>query len=144
MILPSKKVLFVSGDARSRSSIADLLTGQIGLRNLITAGSGAKAYDLIVESWKTADRVELIISDWDLTETSGIDLLIKVRTNEELKNLPFVLIVSGDEPFHQAVQAGVSASVEKPVDEQKLRDKIGEAWTRHHGGLNRSSVRKLN
>ena len=144
MILPSKKILLVTEAPGLRMTIRNLLKREHGLRNFAAAPDGRKAYEMIVASWKTADRVELVISDWDLPMMSGIDLLIQVRSNAELKDLPFILMVTGDEPFHEAVQAGVSASIEKPIDGARLIEKIREAWTKHHGGLDRSSVRKLN
>ena len=144
MILPSKRILIVSSNPNTRMTIKNILTQQLGHRNFASAEDGEKAWELIEQSAGSADRVELVLSEWDLPSLNGIDLLIKARSSIRFKNLPFVLVTQGDEPINDAEAAGMSAYIEKPLDGEKLAEKIREAWRKHHGGLDRGAVKKVN
>ena len=61
---------------------------------------------------------DLIISDIKMGDLSGFDLLEKIKTNEFLKDTPFVFLTSLDEPQarKKGMQLGAAAYITKPFD----------------------------
>ncbi|HIJ79198.1 MAG: response regulator [Desulfobulbaceae bacterium] len=83
------------------------------------------------------ENVDLIISDWELAETSGLELLKKVRSGnglkvlptksiDQVKNTPFILILEeGDrDKIMQAINAKVNQCLIRPITADMLIDKV--------------------
>jgi two-component system chemotaxis response regulator CheY len=99
---------------------------EIGFTDMIEASDGALAWEAIQNS---SPPVGLIISDWNMPNCTGIDLLKRVRGDARLKALPF-LLVTAEAEMHQvmeAVQAGVSEYVIKPFTKDSLAQKLESA-----------------
>ncbi|RYZ80039.1 MAG: response regulator, partial [Proteobacteria bacterium] len=68
----------------------------------------------------------LIISDWNMPNCSGLELLKRVRSDAKLKLLPFILLTAEGE-VHQvkeALVAGVDSYVLKPFTLESLKEKL--------------------
>ena len=59
---------------------------QIGYVNILEADNGLSALDVLRQ-----EKIEFIISDWNMPEMPGIELLKAVRASEEWKDLPFLM-----------------------------------------------------
>lgn len=94
---------------------------------LMEAPDGARAMGLIKS--KGAD---LILSDWEMPEMSGEELLRWVREQPKLGETPFVMITSRGDRNHvmAAVQAGVSDYLCKPFTAEELTRKVGKQLKR--------------
>ena len=114
------KVLIVDDFATMRRIVRTIFE-QLGFHKLEEAEDGQKAFEKLKQG-----NFDLVISDWNMPNMMGIDLLKAVRADDRLKNLPFLMVTaeSQKENVLQAVQAGVSNYVVKPftadVVEQKL------------------------
>jgi two-component system chemotaxis response regulator CheY len=89
-------------------NITEAVDGQIGLAKL--TGMGCK----------------LIISDWNMPNMMGIDLLKAVRADARFKAIPF-LMVSAEaqkENIIEAVKAGVSSYIIKPFTADSMQEKL--------------------
>lgn len=88
---------------------------------LLEAQDGARAMGIIKS--KGAD---LILSDWEMPEMSGEELLLWVRAQPRFGHTPFVMITSRGDRNHvtAAVQAGVSDYLSKPFTAEELTRKI--------------------
>jgi two-component system, chemotaxis family, chemotaxis protein CheY len=66
------------------------------------------------------------ISDWNMEPMSGFELLQKVRAEDALKTLPFIMVTaeSKTENVVAAKQAGVSNYIVKPFNAETLKQKI--------------------
>jgi DNA-binding response OmpR family regulator len=94
---------------------------------LMEAPDGARAMGLIKS--KGAD---LILSDWEMPEMSGEELLRWVREQPKFQETPFVMITSRGDRNHvmAAVQAGVSDYLCKPFTAEELTRKVGKQLKR--------------
>jgi two-component system chemotaxis response regulator CheY len=108
-----------------RKIIKNMLT-QIGFTNISEADDGATAWPLIEGAIKEGKPFEFILSDWNMPQLSGLDLLKKVRATEGLEKLPFLMITAEAEQGNVviAVKAGVSNFIVKPFSAQVLKEKI--------------------
>jgi two-component system chemotaxis response regulator CheY len=119
------KILVIDDMATMRKIIKNMLT-QIGFTNITEADDGATAWPMIQEALGTDAPYEFIVSDWNMPQMSGLDLLKHVRDTEELKQLPFLMITAEAEQGNVviAVKAGVSNFIVKPFSAAVLKDKI--------------------
>lgn len=71
-------------------------------------------------------RPDLIICDWNLPDGTGFDLLKKIKTINNLRDIPFVLCTTMDEITNilEAVSAGASEYVVKPWNVNELEKKL--------------------
>lgn len=93
-------------------------------------GEKAKAY---LES-PEGKTVNFIISDWNMPNMTGLDLLKWVRTQDHFKNLPFLILTTENEQakIMNAIQSGVSNFLLKPWETEELGNKIQLCWKKHH------------
>jgi two-component system chemotaxis response regulator CheY len=71
---------------------------------------------------------EFVVSDWNMPNMTGIDMLRAIRADEQLKHLP-VLMVTAEakkENIIEAAQAGASGYVVKPFTAATLEEKINK------------------
>ena len=116
----SMSVLIVD-DYKTMLRIIRNLLKQIDFCNVEEASDGAEALTRL-----RAGRFGLVISDWNMTPVSGLDLLQAVRADAQLRALPFIMITaeSKTENVVAAKQAGVSNYIVKPFNAETLREKI--------------------
>lgn len=123
------KILVVDDMATMRKIIKNMLT-QIGFTNITQADDGATAWPLIEEARTKGEPYEFIVSDWNMPQMSGLDLVKKLRADENYKTLPFLMITAEAEQGNVviAVKAGVSNFIVKPFSAQVLKEKIGKIF----------------
>lgn len=120
-------ILVVDDLASMRMQIRGLLR-QMGFVNIIEARHGKEAITLLQNT-----KIDMIISDWIMPESDGMDLLRYVRNHAEYEKLPFLMVTcqAGKENVIEAVQAKVSNYIIKPFTpdalEMKIRAILGSA-----------------
>jgi two-component system, chemotaxis family, chemotaxis protein CheY len=75
-------------------------------------------------------RFSLVISDWNMTPMSGLELLQRMRRDADLKAVRFILITAGGNPQIPArVQSlGLDALLVKPISAETLTNAIEQAF----------------
>ena len=77
------------------------------------------------------NRPHVVITDIGMPDFSGLDLIVAVRSNAELADLPVVAITSfGEKIREQARAAGATDAIEKPTEMAKLHEVIEAAVSR--------------
>ena len=86
---------------------------EIGFADVTEAADGALAWDVLNA---TTPPIQLVISDWNMPNMSGLDFLKKVRADAKWAKLPFLLVTAEAEQKQvvEAVKAGVTNYVVKP------------------------------
>ncbi len=125
------KILVVDDMSTMRKIIKNMLS-QIGFTNITEADDGATAWPLIESAAKEGHPYEFIISDWNMPQMSGLDLLKNVRTTQGMEKLPFLMITAEAEQGNVvvAVKAGVSNFIVKPFSPQTLKEKIDKIFNK--------------
>jgi CheY-like chemotaxis protein len=83
----------------------------------ITAGNGQEAYELACR-----EHPDIIIADYMMPVMSGLELLEKLRSNEQTKDIPFVLLTARNfaiEDIKQQ-QLQISQCITKPFSPKEL------------------------
>ena len=91
---------------------------------------GAQVYDATDGNRAVAQlkkqRVDVILSDWEMPGMSGEEFLQGVRSEEAFKDTPFIMVTSRGDKDHvvKAIQAGVSDFITKPFTSDELLKKV--------------------
>ena len=114
------KILVVDDFATMRKVIRNLLK-QVGYENIVEAEDGVTALRVL-----KSQKVDLIVSDWNMPNMTGLELLKAVRADEDLKPTPFLMVTAEalQDNVIAAVKAGVSNYIVKPFTAEVLNDKI--------------------
>ena len=116
----SIKVLVVDDFATMRRIVKGVLK-QLGFNDIIEAEDGSSA---LKECHK--EKIGLIVSDWNMPNMTGLDLLKAVRADTNLKDTPFLMVTAEGQKENvvQAVQAGVSNYIVKPFTPETFSAKL--------------------
>lgn len=124
------KILIVDDFSTMRRIIKNLL-GELGYTNTAEADDGSSALPMLKNG-----NFNFLVTDWNMPNMTGIELLKAVRADERLKTLP-VLMVTAEakrEQIVEAAQAGVNGYIIKPFTAETLREKIGKIFERIDAG----------
>jgi two-component system chemotaxis response regulator CheY len=74
---------------------------------------------------------DLIFSDWNMPQASGLDLIKFIRSNEKTKDIPFIMLTSDTErsKIIDATRAGIQCYIVKPIKRSVLIEKMSELST---------------
>ena len=114
------KFLVVDDFSTMRRIVRNLLK-ELGFTNVQEAEDGVDALQKL-----TGGNFEFVVSDWNMPNMTGIELLRKIRSDPELKHLP-VLMVTAEakkENIIEAAQAGASGYIVKPFTAATLDEKL--------------------
>ncbi len=114
------KVLVVD-DYRTMVRIIRNLLKQLNFNNVDEASDGDAALRKLREG-----KFGLVISDWNMAPMNGLQLLHEIRSDEKLKDLPFIMVTaeSKAENVIAAKKAGVSNYIIKPFNAVTLKSKL--------------------
>ena len=113
-------ILVVDDSSSMRGIIKDILKN-IGFRNVAEAEDGASAWELLLK-----ERVDFIVSDWNMPKMTGIELLRKVRASDEFRETPFLMVSAESEQDNilEAIEAKVTNYIVKPFTPETMQQKI--------------------
>lgn len=122
------RVLVVDDMLTMRKIVSKSLK-EIGFTDIVEAADGQKAWDALQSAEKAFG---LVVSDWNMPNCSGLDLLKRVRADGRFKHMPFVLLTAESESHQvmEAVKAGVDSYIVKPFTPENLRVKLEETHKR--------------
>lgn len=82
-----------------------------------------------VQAWEILDstqNVQVLITDWNMPEMNGLELVKKVRSDERYKDIPIIMVTTegGKAEVITALKAGVNNYIVKPFTPQVLKEKL--------------------
>ncbi|MBN1380484.1 MAG: response regulator [Deltaproteobacteria bacterium] len=109
--------ILVTDDNESIRIVIRRILEKKGYQNVYEVGDGMSAFQLL-----KSQKIDLIIADWNMPVMSGIELLKKVRQDNEISKTPFIVVsVEGlDVSMETAFQSGVSDFISKPFTAEAL------------------------
>jgi len=114
------KILVVDDFQTMRRIVKNVLKG-LGFTHIVEADNGLRALEIL-----KGEKIDFIVSDWNMPEMPGIELLKTIRSSEEWKDLPFLMVTSEGkrEQVIEAVKNRVNNYVVKPFTPATLEEKI--------------------
>lgn len=124
MSTPLTRILVVD-DMMTMRKIVSKACRDAGFAEVVEAADGQLAWSKLQEP---GAPFEMIVSDWNMPNATGIDLLKRVRADARFKNLPFILVTAESEApqIAEALKAGADNYVVKPFSPAVLKTKIEE------------------
>ena len=118
------KVLVVDDFATMRRIVKNILK-QLGYDDITEAEDGESALSKL----KTGNY-ELLVTDWNMPNMSGIDLLREIRSDAKLKELPVLMVTaeSQKENIMEAAKAGVNNYIVKPFTPEIFNAKLAKIF----------------
>jgi tetratricopeptide (TPR) repeat protein len=103
-----------------RRTIKNMLR-HLGFENVVEAENGSKAWEMLNRS-----KIDIVISDWNMPELPGVELLRRVRDDARLRDMPFVMITAevSESKIVQAAETEVDGYLIKPFVAKALEEKL--------------------
>jgi len=118
------KFLVVDDFSTMRRIVRNLLK-ELGFSNVEEAEDGVAALQKL-----HGGSFDFVVSDWNMPNMTGIDLLRAIRADASLKHLP-VLMVTAEakkENIIEAAQAGANGYIVKPFTAATLDEKLNKIF----------------
>lgn len=125
-MLPLDYSILLVEDFESLMLVQTGILNELGYKNIQTAKNGIEAWDKLEELFQTENEIKCIVSDWNMPEMNGLDLLKKVRADDRFKKLPFFMLTSETDKkdILLAIENGVTNYVVKPATYDVLEQKF--------------------
>jgi two-component system chemotaxis response regulator CheY len=113
--------VLVVDDAPTMRRIVRSLLRELGIKHVREAEDGSAALEQLKQQ-----RADLVVSDWNMPQMTGIELLRAIRGDDGLKDIPVLMVTaeSKKENIMEAVQAGVNNYIVKPFNAKTLEEKL--------------------
>ncbi len=113
--------LIIEDSRAMRRLVGRIMTG-LGFE-ILEAGHGREGLAQLKEH---ADKIEVVLVDWNMPEMNGLEFVKVVRGKPEHKNLKIMMVTTETAPTQmaRALLAGVDEFVMKPFTRQILVDKL--------------------
>ena len=116
------KFLVVDDFSTMRRIVRGLLK-EMGCNNCEEAEDGAVALNML-----KAAKFDFVVSDINMPNMNGFELLTQIRSDDALKVLPVLMITAEarKEDIVMAAQSGASGYIVKPFTKATLEDKVSK------------------
>lgn len=113
--------VLVVDDQQSMRGICKYILGQLGFQTITEAKSGRDALSKL-----EANKIDLIISDWNMDDIDGLTLLKVIRKHPKTSKMPFIMATgrSDQEQVKLAISHGVNNYIIKPFDASTMKKRI--------------------
>lgn len=114
------RFLVVDDSSTMRRIIINTLN-KLGYTECREAGNGKEGLDAL-----TASPADIVITDWNMPEMSGVEFVRAVRANDATKAIPVLMVTTNaaEGDIVEALKAGVNNYVVKPFTPATIKEKI--------------------
>jgi len=120
----SFNVLIVDDSNSIRAVVKKIVTlSGFQMDKCLEAGNGRQAMELLADNW-----VDVIISDINMPEVNGLELLDLLSKNETLKEIPVIMITTegSDQRMKEAFERGAKGFIKKPFLPEEIKKVLYE------------------
>ncbi len=121
------KILVVDDFSTMRRIVRNLLK-ELGYTNVDEAEDGVVAMQRL-----KGNNFQFVITDWNMPNMTGIELLKVIRADPSLKHLPVLMITAEarKENIIEAAKSGASGYIVKPFTAGTLEEKLGKIFDKY-------------
>jgi len=114
------RILAVDDDMINLKLLKSMLKKLDNVIEVIEAGNGSDAIGVL----KSRDDIDLILLDIIMPVMNGIEMLKVVRADENLKQLPIIVLTTDETKKGEALEFGANGFLMKPIRAEELKNKI--------------------
>jgi two-component system chemotaxis response regulator CheY len=91
--------------------------------DIVCAGDGMEALELLPN-----DKVDLVITDLNMPNIDGFNLISRIRANENYQSTPIIVMsnLSDAEDIERAMQLGANSYIIKPFDQKNIINEVAK------------------
>jgi two-component system chemotaxis response regulator CheY len=130
---PKMRILVVDDFSTMRRIVRNLLK-ELGFANVDEAEDGAEDGAIALQKLQ-AGGFEFVVTDWNMPNMDGLQLLQSIRSTPSLAHLPVLMITAEakKENIIAAAQAGASGYIVKPFTAATLAEKLQKIFDKMGG-----------
>ncbi len=115
------KLLVVDDSSTMRRIIKNTLS-RLGYNDVLEAEHGLEGW----EKLQSDSSINVLITDWNMPEMNGLELVKKVRAEAKYTDMPIIMVTTegGKAEVITALKAGVNNYIVKPFTPQVLKEKL--------------------
>ena len=115
------KLLVVDDSSTMRRIIKNTLS-RLGYEDVLEGEDGVQGWAALNEN----TDIGMLITDWNMPEMNGLELVKKVRSDPRFTDLPIIMVTTegGKAEVITALKAGVNNYIVKPFTPQVLKEKL--------------------
>lgn len=115
------KLLVVDDSSTMRRIIKNTLS-RLGYEDVLEGEDGLQGWTVLNEN----PDIGMLITDWNMPEMNGLELVKKVRADTRFSDLPIIMVTTegGKAEVITALKAGVNNYIVKPFTPQVLKEKL--------------------
>ncbi len=115
------RLLVVDDSSTMRRIIRNTLE-RLGHTDVVEAEHGVEAW----EKLSVDESIKVVITDWNMPEMNGLDLVKKIRAEKKYEDMPIIMVTTegGKAEVITALKAGVNNYIVKPFTPQVLKEKL--------------------
>ena len=123
--MEDKRILFVEDSPTMRRIIENSLK-KLGVKEIMDAENGVDALEKIQKQ-----DFDMILTDWNMPEMNGKELVEHVRKIDKYKAIPILMITTRgmQEDVVTAIKSGVNGYIVKPFTPEVLKKKMVEIFS---------------
>ena len=108
--------MVVVDDSSTMRRIIKNTLARLGYNDILEGENGLEGWDQM----NANPDVKVLITDWNMPEMNGLDLVKKVRADERFKDIPIIMVTTegGKAEVITALKAGVNNYIVKPFTPQ--------------------------
>lgn len=128
------RVLVVDDMLTMRKIISHQLKG-LDISGIIEANDGNAAWQILEKESGSTKPIQFIISDWNMPNMTGLDLLKKCRGNPTYRDVAFMMVTAEAEVVQvkEAVASGVDNYIVKPFTPAAFQEKFKAVFGKRFG-----------
>jgi two-component system chemotaxis response regulator CheY len=111
-----KKVILVADDSPTIRKFVSISLKVKGFE-IIQVADGMQALEVL-----PSDQIDLVITDLNMPNVDGFELIETIRSNDDYKDLPIIILssLSAIEDIERGIQCGADAYLLKPFDSKRV------------------------
>jgi two-component system chemotaxis response regulator CheY len=119
--------ILIVEDSETTRSLIKAVIEEMNDFNIIEAASGFEALKIL-----PTERFSLIITDINMPDINGLELIRFVKTNPLYKDIPLIIVTTerGEEDRKKGMSLGASAYITKPFKAEELKEAIKNVLSR--------------
>ena len=119
-MLKDIRVLAVDDDMINLKLLKSMLKKLGNVVEVIEASNGSDAIGIL----KSRNDIDLILLDIIMPVMNGIEMLKVVRADDNLKQLPIIVLTTDETKKSEALEFGANGFLMKPIRAEELKTKI--------------------
>ena len=114
------KILVVDDFSATRTIVINHLS-KLGYSNTVEVENGFSALSRLRSA-----LFDLVVTDWSMSDMSGLHLLKLIRSDSDLKHIPVLMVTSEDLQGNiiTAIKAGLNDYIVRPFEEYTFKQKL--------------------